>query len=230
MRSRRLLSLCPILAASALAGTARAQEGWHLTVEPYLWVPTLEGEGSADGSADVDFTIHYPGELSAALPLALRLETPGGHAWKLDTLYARWNDDDGSSQSETSLSLIDAGFEWPVSDAWALTAGLRGVALELDLEIASVDASAREAWIDPWLGGSGAVPIGAGWALRTWGDVGGFGVGSDFTWQAAALVGWSSARWRFEFGYRALAVEFDDDDLDTELLAHGPMLGVALRL
>lgn len=213
-----------------LAGTARAQDGWRLTIEPYLWVPALEGDGSADGSPDVDFEIDYPGELSAAVPLALRLEAPGGCAWKLDGLYARWRDDDGATRTESTVSLLDAGFEWPVSEEWALTAGLRGIELELELEIASLESSAREAWIDPWIGASGAVPLGGNWALRTWGDVGGFGVGSDFTWQAATLLARSSERWRFEFGYRALAVEFDDDDLETSLLAHGPFLGVAFRL
>ena len=74
------------------------------------------------------------------------------------------------------------------------------------------------------------MPLGEGWALRAWGDVGGFGVGSDFTWQAAALVGRSSGGWRVEFGYRALAVEFDDGELETDLVAHGPFLGVAVRL
>ena len=214
----------------ALAATARAQEGWSLVVEPYLWVPALEGEGSADGSAEVDFAIDYPGELSAALPLVLRLEAPGGSTWRLDGLYARWRDDDGSARTETELSLLEAGFGWPLSEAWDLTAGLRGVELELDVALGSVDSNASEAWVDPWIGGSGDVPLGAGWSLRTWGDVGGFGVGSDFTWQAAALVGWGSSRWRLELGYRALAVEFDDDDLETELLAHGPILGLALRI
>ncbi len=230
MRRNSLILVRVLLTGCALAGSAHAQDGWSLAVEPYLWVPDLVGEGSADGSADADFEIDYPGELSSALPLALRLEAPGGSAWRLDALYARWRDDDGSIQTESELSLLDAGFGWPVSDAWDLTAGLRAVELELDVEIGGAEADASEGWVDPWIGGSGDVPLGGGWSLRAWGDVGGFDVGSDFTWQAAALVGWGSARWRVELGYRALAVEFDEDDLDTELLAHGPILGVVLRL
>jgi len=231
MRRNSLATLHVLVVACALAGGAHAQDDWRLTIEPYAWVPTLEGEGSSDGSVEVDFDIDYPGGLSAALPLALQLETPSGRTWTLDVLYARWEDDHGSIETESELSLVDASYGWPVTDTWDFALGLRAVELGLDVEVGAADADATESWIDPWFGGRGDVPLGdGGWGLRARGDVGGFGVGSDFTWQAAALVGWSSERWRFEFGYRALAVKFDDDDLETDLIAHGPILGVALML
>ena len=131
---RHLLSLgFSILLLLPIVGTTHAQDGWKLTLEPYIWIPALEGDGSADGSPEVDFDIDYPGELSAAVPLAVGLEGPGGGAWKLDLLYARWRDDDGATTSETSVGLLDAGYAWPVSERWALAAGLRGVQLELDV-------------------------------------------------------------------------------------------------
>lgn len=226
----RFCLLLPLAVALALAGTAQAQDDWRLTIEPYVWIPALEGEGSADGSPEVDFEIDYPGELSAALPLALRLATPGGSTWRLDGLYARWEDDEGSIETETSLSLVEAGVGWPTGGGWELVAGLRAVELELDVAIGGAEADASESWIDPWLGAAGEVELAERWTVRTWADVGGFGIGSDLTWQVAALAGWRGERWRVELGYRALAVAFDDDDLDTELLAHGPILGVAFEL
>ena len=145
----------------------------------------------------------------------------------MDGLYARWADDDGSIETESEVSLIEAGVGLPMSDAWELVAGLRWIGLGLDVEIGGADADADESWVDPWIGARGAVPIGRGWSVRGGADVGGFGVGSEFTWQALAFVAWGSARWRFDLGYRALSLRFDEDDLDTELLAHGPILGVA---
>ena len=216
-----------LVVAFALAGVARAQEDWDVTIEPYVWVPALEGEGSAGGSPEVDFEIDYPGELSAALPLALRVESPSGRSFTMDVLYARWTDDDGSIETESEISLVEAGAGVPLSEAWELAAGLRWIELGLDVEIGGADADADESWVDPWIGARGAVPIGGGWSVRGRADVGGFGVGSEFTWQALAVAAWGSARWRFDLGYRALSLRFDEDDLDTELLAHGPILGVA---
>src|SRR5262245_56897392 len=162
MRSRPLRVGSFLLAAYALAGAAPAQDGWSLALEPYLWVPALEGEGSADGSPEADFEIDYPGGLSAALPLALRLEAPGGSAWLFDGLYARWEDDDGSVRTESEVSLVEAGFAWPLSAAWDLILGLRAVEVGLDVELGGADADASEAWIDPWLGGGGDVPLRGG--------------------------------------------------------------------
>jgi hypothetical protein len=208
---------------------ADAQERWSFEVEPYVWIPDLEGEGTAGDAPEVDFVFDYPGGLSAALPLALRLDAPGPSSFRLDVLYARWTDDEGSVETESDLSLLDAGYGYALGESFDVTAGLRAIELGLDVETGGEDADASEAWIDPWVGARGGRALGGGWSLTAFGDVGGFGIGSDFTWQAAAYAGWSSGRWRIDFGYRALSVEFDDDDLDTELLAHGPIVGVGVR-
>lgn len=223
-------ALLTLFLSSVLAGTAAAQERWKATLEPYVWVPALEGEGSAEGSPEVDFEIDYPGELDAALPVALTLESPGGSVWTLDVLYARWRDDDGATRTETSVGLLEAGRLWPLGNTWSLAAGLRGIELDLDVETLGLERSARAAWIDPWIGGRAELPLSPSWSLTGRGDLGGFGLGSDLTWQAAAFLAWSAPSWRLEFGYRALAVDFDDDDLDTSLLAHGPELGLAFHL
>jgi len=232
---RALTKLSSRLALLVLAGAwpcshAGAQERWSAEVEPYLWVPDLSGEGSADGAPEADFQIDYPGGLSAALPLAVRVDAPGRSSLRLDLLYARWTDDEGSVQTESQLSLLDLGYGYALDPSFDVMAGVRGVELSFEAELLGLEADTREAWVDPWIGGRGGVPLRGGWSLEGYGDVGGFGVGSDFTWQAAATLAWRSDRWRFDVGYRALSVDFDDDDLEVELLAHGPLLGVALRL
>jgi hypothetical protein len=225
----RRLALLAAACAWPLSHTG-AQERWSTKVEPYVWVPELTGEGSAEGGPEADLEIDYPGGLSAALPLTLLFDAPGRSSLRLDVLYARWTDDEGSVQTESQLSLLDLGYGYALSPSCDVMAGVRGVELSLDAQVAGFDADASEAWVDPWIGGRGSLPLRGGWSLEGYGDAGGFGVGSDFTWQAIGTLAWSSERWRFDLGYRALAVRFDDDDLDVDMVAHGPILGVALQL
>ena len=69
------------------------------------------------------------------------------------------------------------------------------------------------------------------------GDVGGFGLGSQFTWQAAAIY---SYQWRFDgyalaalVGYRALGVTYSEGSgtstAGIDAILHGPLIGGSLR-
>ena len=69
------------------------------------------------------------------------------------------------------------------------------------------------------------------------GDVGGFGAGSEFSWQAVATYGFDvnvfGSTMRSVVGYRALYVDYSElgqhgkDGLDW--VQHGPVLGAAFR-
>jgi hypothetical protein len=70
------------------------------------------------------------------------------------------------------------------------------------------------------------------------GDIGGFGLSSDFSWQAIGGYGFDFAAWRgmtFSgiIGYRALYVDyaqgFGGTRYEFEMLHHGPVFGLSLR-
>ena len=70
------------------------------------------------------------------------------------------------------------------------------------------------------------------------GDVGGFGAGSKFSWQAMGYLNWDFARtqsaiWSGMLGYRALYVDFEKGAGSTlyqyDVLTHGPVIGVTAR-
>ena len=65
-------------------------------------------------------------------------------------------------------------------------------------------------------------------------DVGGFGVGSELTWQAFSSVGFDlSPRVSMEFGWRWLDVDYDNEDEDDpfeyDVRYQGPVAGIAIR-
>ena len=68
-------------------------------------------------------------------------------------------------------------------------------------------------------------------------DVGGFGVGSDFSWQVVATYGFDvncfGTPLHTVIGYRALAVDYSEDgpygENVLDIVQHGPLMGVTLQ-
>ena len=111
----------------------------------------------------------------------------------------------------------------------------------LDLEIVGNRAFARSGsvdWIDPLIGGRLRYEVAPGHQLFLRGDVGGFGVGSDFSWQAVGGYGFDFAQWgnvTFSgvIGYRALYVDYAQGEgrrrYEFDMLQHGPIVGISAR-
>ena len=64
-------------------------------------------------------------------------------------------------------------------------------------------------------------------------NVGGFGVGSDLTWNVQAFVGYRTTVFgqdtTFALGYRALYQDYHHKDFEWDVTMHGPVLGTALH-
>jgi len=94
---------------------------------------------------------------------------------------------------------------------------------------ASQDAS----WVDPLIGLQYNVPIGEAWRFNLRGDIGGFGIGSDFTYQVLANFRWqANERFGVVFGYRLIGFDYEDGhDADYErfdLTEQGPLVGMTI--
>jgi hypothetical protein len=110
-----------------------------------------------------------------------------------------------------------------------------------DLEIAGARAIARSGsvdWLDPVIGARLHYAVAPGHELFLRGDIGGFGAGSEFSWQAIGGYGFDFGAWRgvtFSgiIGYRALYVDYaqgeDRTRYEFDMLLHGPVLGISMR-
>jgi hypothetical protein len=69
------------------------------------------------------------------------------------------------------------------------------------------------------------------------GDIGGFGAGSEFSWQAVATYGFDlncfGSPLHTVIGYRALAVDFSENGQfgknALDVVQHGPVMGVTFK-
>ncbi len=70
--------------------------------------------------------------------------------------------------------------------------------------------SASKTWFDPILITRLTADIKDKWLFQFRGDLGGFGVGSDFTWQMQAYAGYRFSKlFRINLGYRYLSMDYD---------------------
>jgi hypothetical protein len=95
-------------------------------------------------------------------------------------------------------------------------------------------ASGTQDWWDPIIGANVAYPLGEKFSLNCRGDVGGFGAGSDLTWQAFPYVNWQFNRWgSVQLGYRWVYVDYEDGAGATlfryDVLTQGPQVGMTVR-
>jgi hypothetical protein len=122
-------------------------------------------------------------------------------------------------------------------DRLALASALAQNGLELRRNRA-IARSGTIDWVDPLIGARVRVMVAPGHELFVRGDVGGFGVGSKFSWQAVGGYSYDFAvkdgiTYSGLIGYRALYVDYaqgqDRKRYEFDVLQHGPVLGVSMR-
>lgn len=92
------------------------------------------------------------------------------------------------------------------------------------------EASADVNWIDPIIGLRAQYDLTEKWYLAAKSDIGGFGVGSDFTWTAQATVGYQiNESVSTEIGYRYMDSDFTDGAFVYDVAEHGVYLGLNVR-
>jgi hypothetical protein len=93
-------------------------------------------------------------------------------------------------------------------------------------------------WVDPFVGMRLRNQLGPGEELMIRADFGGFGVGSDFSWQVLATYNWRMCVLGGHVldgyvGYRALSVDYSQGAgatrYDYDVLQQGPVLGATLH-
>ena len=145
--------------------------------------------------------------------------------------------------SEGSFTALDAllGFRyWNNSVTANLGATITGDLYNMGFERSFGLATARSGtldWIDPIVGLRLRHQFAPGQNVFVRGDVGGFGLGSVFAWQAVAAYTYSWQRQGYALGatvgYRALSTSYSTGSgLDTggvDLILHGPLIGFSAR-
>ncbi len=115
-------------------------------------------------------------------------------------------------------------------------AGLRYIGMENTVSIIGGPTllDGNKNWTDPLVGLRWIWEFADGLSLVVRGDIGGFGVGSDFSWHALGLVEWQPWKYAsFIAGYRALDVDYEDGSgqnyFKFDATIHGPVIGLNFK-
>jgi hypothetical protein len=139
----------------------------------------------------------------------------------------------GTAEVTVEETIADVGGGYRITELATLLVGARLVDLRTELSF-DRNGKASKTWVDPYVGAAFVAPLSERWWLDLHGDIGGFGVGSDLTWQAWADVGYRASDVMTVFlGFRAFDVDYEDGSgtnlFKYDVLTSGPQLGVAFR-
>lgn len=246
-RRRRLLGTLVAMLALIHGGAALPSEypqQWQFEVTPYLWAVRIKGDVRTASLPQASLDLRFADVLSSLeLGLMGAFEARRGR-WGLlgDAIYTR-NAGSASvagaldADLELSQTLLSAGLFQRLAEGPAVldaVAGLRYNRMTAETRIEAgagrLSGSRTRDWIDPYVGVRVMIPLSERWSAVGYADGGGFGVGSDLTWQALAGLRylWSDTVTP-TFGYRTMTVDYDDGGFRYDVRNDGLYAGVAFR-
>ena len=118
-------------------------------------------------------------------------------------------------------------------------AGVRYTYLDVDLDVSPGGSFGDDQqWVDPIVGLRTLWQLTPKWGVTALGDIGGFGVGSDFQWMATGLVTYrfgllGDDNARFGAGYRAIHQDYSDgsgaNKFEWDVTLHGPVFALGIE-
>ncbi len=183
-------------------------EDWQFQVAPYVWALAAEGDVTVKGQkSDVNLSFK---DIVEELNYGVMLD---GEARKgrvgviANILYANPGDEEnvGGIKIDPDINLFWGSFAgyyrlgpWDLDSAARDDGpqliidpyvGVRYTYLDVDLDIGDgPNLGGDQDWVDPIVGLRTLWQLTPRWGVTAGGDIGGFGVGSDFQWMATGLV------------------------------------------
>jgi len=246
--------------APAIAQTAPHSEpdAWQFEITPYVLGAGLNGTvGIGSVTADVKLSFSDLLENLDSGFMALFEARKGRWTFGVEGIYFKLKGEGADSWQGPLGNTGTASLEATVTEQlYQLTAGYRildertkvdvlGAArytqLDTELNLAvttgspllpdgSRSISGTESWWDPVIGVRVRVPLAEAWTLVGYADIGGFGVGSDLTYQLLAGVNWQFARSvSAKAGYRYLYQDYRNNGFVWDMTASGFYFGAGFR-
>jgi opacity protein-like surface antigen len=250
---KKLTKIICVLLLLLLPSTSFAADEWEFAIIPYALFPFIEGDTTTGVVEDTNIDVS-PADIFDALEaggmIYLEAFHKNGFGGSLGYAFMDLSDDGSGPAGFTSaeIDIYQGIFEAYLYYRTETTkgpldvfGGIRHWDIDIDLDYKGIDRSEShdggDDWVDPIVGVRWMPQISEDWSLSLRGDIGGFGVGSDFTWNVQGGTVWDFAdSMSLVVQYRALSVDYCDGTRGTsgrfcyDTITHGPIVGLAFRL
>ena len=203
-----------VLAAGAWTPASAQASGdkWDVLVAPYLMGASMSGTTTVRGlEADVEVPASDIFSNLQFGAMGFLVAKKGNWGFGADVIWMAL----GTTVRETNVDFNQGAFAFyglrSLGSAADLTFGLRVNTLQGDVTFKRIDVSRSQdkTWVDPIVGVILRTPGTHRVQLRTYTEVGGFGAGSDFSWQIFPSLGIKlTDKASFEIGYRWLDIDY----------------------
>lgn len=240
----------PVMPGRPAAGTTQDVRQWSFT--PYVWATAMEGSATVKGNkANIDLSF---GDILDHLDFGLQGHFEGQTADDsifADLFYASLSAEDDlapgvEADVDQEMWILELGGGLVLGDPppaegpearrrIEAIGGLRYWRVDADLDVTGVaSASGDEEWLDPFVGLRALFPVGEHADISLRGDLGGFGVGSQSSYNlVATLLVDVFENGRLAVGYRVLDADYDDgdgaDEFEFDARLKGPFVGLTFR-
>lgn len=247
-KTSRVLTVCLILMFVHVCSVS-AEDEWEFIIAPYGLFPTITGDASVGivEGADIDVGAD---DIFNNLELGGMMQAEAHHKSGFGIILAyNFMDLEGESSDPNGNELYDADVYQGIFEGYGVYrydtslgpvegyGGIRWWSMDIDFSLRGTKITDNDAdWIDPVIGIRWRPQLSKRWSLIFRGDLGGFGVGSDFTWNLQGGIAWSATEYMSVVAeYRAISVDYSDgpvgsrDRFAYDTVTHGPVLGLAFR-
>ena len=228
----------------ALAAGSAAAEEWSFVVSAYGWFPAMEVDATIDrpgGSVSAEVSTSAT-EILEALNFGV-FGTAEARRGRLGLFGDVFFTDLGVSQTGPlggRQSVANDLFMFTGAGAWRLWedggsfvdayGGGRLVSLDTTVTAGALSASKSTTYVDPIVGARVGYAATERVTLNASANIGGFGAGSEFTWEAYAGANYAfTERVSAELGYRYLSIDYENDGKEINMQMFGPFTALVVR-
>ena len=240
---------------SPMQSEMASESGFEVSIEPlYLWLPGMNGTiGALGQSVDIDLApIDILSNLGDFLDVLDGLYMGSGQVrygnfgFIYDVFYL-----DVSSTAEIDRTVLNGSLDVAFSQVMATLLGsyrafendtahldllggvrINDISMDIDVDLGGgFELSDGASWVDPMFGAKGRMDLNQNWYAKGTALIGGFGVSSNFVWDASVNVGYQWNNWLDLYaGFRGTGTDYRSGSFIWDVTQYGPVMGATINL